>query len=119
MPKIVVIHQPHFLPWPGYFNKLANASCFVMQDDIQFRRSYFQNRTLVRNELLRGADWATVPIHARRETKISDVKIAHSNWHPDTLLSKLADRYRHSDYYHKIMNAISDIASTKCEYLID
>ena len=37
--RIVAIHQPNFLPWLGYFDKLARADVFVLLDSVQFPRS--------------------------------------------------------------------------------
>lgn len=75
----VVIHQPHFLPWLGYFNKLSNADIFIMQDNVQFRRRYFQNRTKIRDQSGHWT-WLTVPVHAKRSDLILDVKIADPQW---------------------------------------
>ena len=41
---IVAAHQPHYLPWLGYLDKLAKADLFVVMDDLQFEQSNFQNR---------------------------------------------------------------------------
>lgn len=58
----IVIHQPHFLPWIGYFNKLAHADAFVVQDDVTYRKGYFHNRALfLGND--RSARWLTLPVH--------------------------------------------------------
>lgn len=58
----LVIHQPHFLPWMGYFNKLAHADAFVVQDDVNYRKGYFHNRALfLGND--RSARWLTLPVH--------------------------------------------------------
>lgn len=76
---VVVIHQPHFFPWLGYFNKLSNADCLVFQDDVQFRRRYFQNRTKIRN-VQDNEHWLTIPVHANRSTLIKDVYTADDKW---------------------------------------
>jgi hypothetical protein len=44
----VSAHQPHFLPWLGYFNKVAKSDVFIWLEDVQFRKNYFQNRTRIK-----------------------------------------------------------------------
>ncbi|HEX6534238.1 MAG TPA: WbqC family protein [Gemmatimonadaceae bacterium] len=76
---IVAAHQPHFLPWLGYINKVASADVFVWLDTVQYRKNYFQNRTRIM-----GADgverWLTLPVHAHLDTAIGDVTIADPRW---------------------------------------
>jgi len=33
---IVSIHQPHYLPWLGYLDKVDSADVFVLLDTVQF-----------------------------------------------------------------------------------
>lgn len=44
---VVAIHQPEHLPWLGFFNKMANADEFVILDNVQYRKRYFQNRNKI------------------------------------------------------------------------
>ncbi|HUJ57946.1 MAG TPA: WbqC family protein [Kofleriaceae bacterium] len=57
---IVAAHQPAFLPWLGYLDKLAKADLFVVMDDLQYEGQNFQNRQRVK--LAGGAAWLTVPL---------------------------------------------------------
>jgi len=43
---IVAIHQPNFLPWLGWFDKLARADVFVVLDNVALQRtgSAYTNR---------------------------------------------------------------------------
>ena len=63
MSRLVAAHQPNFLPWLGYFDKLARADVFVVLDDVQFPRTgrgTWTNRTQV---LVNGrAHWLTIPV---------------------------------------------------------
>ena len=45
---IVAIHQPHFLPWLGFLQRMAQADVFVLLDHVQFERRNYQNRTMIR-----------------------------------------------------------------------
>ncbi len=57
---IVAAHQPHYLPWLGYLDKLAKADVFVVMDDLQYEAQNFQNRQRVK--INSGATWLTVPL---------------------------------------------------------
>ena len=45
---IVAAHQPHYLPWLGYLDKMAKADLFVVMDDLQYEAQNFQNRQRVK-----------------------------------------------------------------------
>lgn len=41
---IVSIHQPNFMPWYPYFQKMQQADVFVVLENCQFEKNGFQNR---------------------------------------------------------------------------
>lgn len=74
---LVAVHQPNFLPWPGWFDKAARADVMVLLDDAQFPKKggTWINRVQI---LVQGtATWLTVPVdrtyHGVR--KISEMRI--------------------------------------------
>ena len=42
--SIISIHQPNFLPWPGYFSKIIKSDIFVFLDDVKCSKNSFFNR---------------------------------------------------------------------------
>ena len=69
----VAIHQPHYLPWLGYFAKWAAADRLIFLDTVQYEKNGWQNRNRVKTP--DGPRWLTVPVHARLGTPIRDVTI--------------------------------------------
>lgn len=76
MSRTVVITQPTYLPWLGYFEQMVRADVFVFLDNVQFvpRSWHCRNR-------LRGPDgqpfWLSVPVAKHdRETALKDVRIS-------------------------------------------
>jgi len=73
---IVAGHQPNYLPWLGFFDKLRRADAFIIEDNIQFERQGFTNRNRVMTA--DSVRWLTVPIeHAHKPLLINEVKIAN------------------------------------------
>lgn len=70
---LVAIHQPHYLPWLGYLEKMAQADLFIVLDHVQFERGNYQNRTQIR---VNGAPhWLTVPVAQRSQKERIDDKL--------------------------------------------
>jgi len=66
-------HQPQYLPWLGYFDKMARVDLFVLLDTVQFKKNEWQNRNRIRTST--GWQWLTVPVHHRFPMRISEVRI--------------------------------------------
>jgi hypothetical protein len=73
---IVAIHQPQYLPWLGYFDKIDKADKFVFLDTVQFKKNEWQNRNKIRT--VHGCQWLTVPTLYRFPERICEVKINNS-----------------------------------------
>jgi hypothetical protein len=57
---IVSINQPAYLPWLGYFHRIAVSDVHVVLDQVQFEKNSFVNRNKVRTS--QGSTWVTVPV---------------------------------------------------------
>ncbi|MGD6807453.1 MAG: WbqC family protein [Candidatus Bathyarchaeia archaeon] len=104
---IVFVHQPEYIPWIGFFDKLARCDVYVIYDDAQYEHGGFHNRNRVRTP--KGWGWLTVPISHGHPQTIKDVKIAGHEWRKRQL-SFIASLYQKTpyfkDYYPLLKEAI-------------
>jgi len=75
---LVTIHQPNYLPWPGFFHKWLISDDFIILDTVQYHKNEWQNRNRIKTGS--GAQWLTVPVSYRFPQTIDEVGIAQSNW---------------------------------------
>ncbi len=115
--KIVSAHQPHFLPWMGYFNKVLRSDVFIWLEDVQFRKNYFQNRTKIKSNT--GELWLSVSVKkAPLETNISDIEIALKK---DMVKASktLRTYYSKAEYFKSIFPQFEDILLKDYHHLND
>ena len=61
--KYISAHQPAYIPWLGFFDKINQVDEFVFMDDVQFEKNSFINRNKV---LVNGTPtWLTIPINTK------------------------------------------------------
>ncbi|MCP5005980.1 MAG: WbqC family protein [Planctomycetes bacterium] len=96
---LITIHQPQYLPWLGYIDKIDKADIFVILDNVQFKKNEWQNRNMLKTSL--GWQWITVPVLCKFREKIVNVRIKNStNWQRKHLQA-LVTNYSNSPYFHK------------------
>jgi hypothetical protein len=68
-------HQPNYLPWLGFFDKMRQSDIFVIEDNVQFEHKGFTNRNKIK--IQKTSKWLTVPVeNAEKRLLINQVKIA-------------------------------------------
>jgi len=70
---IVAVHQPQYLPWLGYFDKIRRADIFVLLDNVQFKKNEWQNRNKIKTAQV--SQWVTVPVGYKYPQLINEVTI--------------------------------------------
>jgi len=76
---IAAIHQPQFMAWTGYFDKMDQADCFILLDTVQYKKNEWQNRNRIKTA--QGAQWLTVPVRFRFPARIDEVLVnGDVNW---------------------------------------
>lgn len=71
----LVVLQPGYLPWLGFFDQLCRADVFVYYDDVQYDKHGWRNRNRIKTQS--GPQWLTVPVlhHGRGLPRILEVEI--------------------------------------------
>ena len=102
---LIAIHQPNYMPWQGYFHKIAKADHFVFLDDVQFPKQGYVNRT----QILEGghSSWLTVPARPSLGTSINKVRAGQNGW-PERHLSRLRNVYRKSSAFKEVWTVIEN-----------
>jgi len=77
-PKTVVILQPNYIPWRGYFDLIAACDLFVIYDDVQFTKNDWRNRNLIKTP--KGLEWLSIPVGGKLSRSIKDVEIENPRW---------------------------------------
>lgn len=120
---IVAAHQPHYLPWLGYLDKLAKADRFVVMDDLQYEDQNFQNRQ--RLKLNDGPHWITVPLVRGAQTeRIVDKRIDNTglggrhHWQRRTWRTLLT-HYRRARFFEHYAQDLEIAYTRRWDWLID
>lgn len=79
----VVILQPSYIPWRGYFHQIQRAEVFVFYDDVQYDKHGWRNRNRIKGP--GGSQWLTIPVLSKGATvkrlPIAEVRIRSDvNW---------------------------------------
>ena len=107
---IVSIHQPNYLPWLGFFDKIKQSDVFVIFDDVQFPRGkkHFGHRNKIKTTT--GDKWLSVPISNKSDlVPFNDTNINYdTEWNKEHL-RLMEVFYSKSPYFNKYFKQISDI----------
>ncbi len=115
----VVILQPGYLPWLGFFEQMSRCELFVIYDDVQYTKKDWRNRNRIKTD--RGAMWLTVPVitKGRFHQLIKDVKIDNSqNWKKQHLKS-LELWYKRSPCFGLYYDELKNILEKNRTFLVD
>jgi hypothetical protein len=109
----VVILQPSYIPWRGYFDQISRADIFIFYDDVQYDKRGWRNRNLIKTS--KGSQWLSIPVHsagAQQGIPIKDIRIdwstpwSNQHWKALTYSYGKAPFFRHytsfvEPFYHR------------------
>jgi hypothetical protein len=114
---IVAVHQPQYLPWLGYFDKIRCADAFCLLDNVQYKKNDWQNRNRIKTA--RGWQWLTVPVHYSFGQVIRTVAINLSVKWRHKHLQALASNYSRAPFFKDYIEIFEQVYTRSWKFLSD
>ncbi len=115
-------HQPNYLPYLGFFDKMAKSDIFVINNDSQFSKGDYHNRNRIRID--KGWKWLTVPVEMA-QIPINKIKIKNEvrtpkglTWSEDHL-NNIWLHYKDTPFYRVHEDGLRKIYEAEYESLVD
>jgi hypothetical protein len=120
MNKIVVIHQPDFMPYLGFFHRFVHADLYIALDHVQFVHSSRSWTHRDKIKTAQGENWLTISVKkAPRDTPINQIKLsADVDWRQQNL-NLLDQNYRKAPFYKELMPEVERLYGRPFELLRD
>jgi hypothetical protein len=116
----VVILQPSYIPWRGYFDQMRRADLFVFYDDVQYDKHGWRNRNQIKT--VQGKQWLTIPVHSKGVTEgiaIKDVRIDWSRPWARNHRKALTFAYSKAPFFKDYVHLLDSFYSRQDECLAD
>ncbi|MFQ5880860.1 MAG: WbqC family protein [Candidatus Methylomirabilales bacterium] len=115
----VVILQPSYLPWLGYFDQLYRSEVFVLYDDVQFDKHGWRNRNRIKTAA--GPQWLTVPVRTGGlgPQPINRIAIVNGGGWPRKHLTALRLNYSRAPFFGEYIGAFEALYARPWERLLD
>ncbi len=117
--RTIVILQPGYLPWLGFFEQMHRSDIFVIYDDVQYDKHGWRNRNRIKTP--QGWQWLTVPVLTSGQNKPinKDVQIDNlHNWFVKHAAS-IRQHYSKAPFFDAYFQEFNAIYEKSWKFLID
>lgn len=111
----VAIHQPQYLPWLGYLDKLDRSDVFVLLDTVQFKKNEWQNRNRIRTA--QGWQYLTVPVLHEFPQRLDQVRINNQTDWRRKHVQALETHYGKAPHYGRYASLFLELLARDWERL--
>jgi hypothetical protein len=119
--KTVIIHQPDFLSYLGFFHRMLSADLFIILDNVQYvngTSKSWMNRDIIKTP--HGKQWLTVSIQkSPLGKKINEILLSKNVEWKRKNLNLIKENYRHAPFFGQIFPLLEQLYDFECEYLIE
>ncbi|MCW5824481.1 MAG: WbqC family protein [Cyanobacteria bacterium TGS_CYA1] len=130
MAKLVSISQPAYLPWLGYFARIAESDLHIVLDHVQLEKRSFTVRNRIRTA--NGWNWLTVPVKTKGkgfDLPINRIEIQNEkNWRNEHYQSikhayaktRFFNEHKQffESFYHQDWQMLFDLCREQTSYLL-
>jgi hypothetical protein len=114
-------HQPNYLPYLGFFDKMAKADLFMIGDNLSYTRGDFHNRNKIR--VCSGWKWLTIPVDDSKiplnQKKIkNEVQIAGKPWY-EYHINLIEESYHKTPFFADYFPKLKEIYASPGDILSD
>ena len=114
---IITIHQPQYMPWLGYFDKIRQADIFIILDNVQFKKNEWQNRNRIRTA--QGWQWLTVPVLHDFGQLINEIAVNNKETWRRSHLKAIELNYRKAPFFDVYFHYFEKLYNAEFEKLVD
>ncbi len=116
--KVIALHQPVYLPFSGFFQKMARADVFAFMDFVQLSKQSWQVRNRIKTR--EGPLWLTVPVYVKGKADqlIRDVRVVEGPWrrkHRDAIRQS----YCRATYFRDYADFFDDVYGREWKWLVE
>lgn len=106
--KIVVVMQPTFFPWLGYFDLIDQADVFIFYNDVQYERRSWQNRNRI--NCAHGEMFITLPVKKGnlKDSINSKIILLDDIW-KKKFFKTLKSSYSKSPYFEEVIEWLENM----------
>jgi hypothetical protein len=115
--KTLVVLQPGYLPWLGFFDQMRRADIFVYYDDVQYDKNGWRNRNRIKSPA--GPHWLTVPVLHKGFPSIVDVQIDNRMAWARKHVGSIRQFYGRAPYLAEYLLPLEDLLNRRWTHLVD
>lgn len=117
--RTLVVLQPGYIPWLGFFDQMRRADVFVYYDDVQYDKHGWRNRNRIKTP--DGPGWLTVPVrhHGLEQPTILETEIdARTPW-ARKHIGSLRQYYSKAAHFKRYLPEIDELLNRPWTRIVD
>jgi hypothetical protein len=117
--RTLVVLQPGYLPWLGFFDQMRRADVFVYYDDVQYDKHGWRNRNRIKTQ--DGPQWLTIPVRHGQggPPRILDVEIDRRVPWARKHVASIRQAYARAPHVAAYLPELEEILERPWERLVD